>query len=112
VSSLGQLVDLLRDGQPLRMSKRAGTVVTIDDIVDAIGVDAARYALARYSLDSTIDLDLDLWTRHSNDNPVYYVQYAHARRRPATRDLPLDIDKPCGYNCPVPNEQLCALRTS
>jgi arginyl-tRNA synthetase len=57
VSSLGQLVDLLRDGQPLRMSKRAGT---IDDIVDAIGVDAARYALARYSLDSTIDLDLDL----------------------------------------------------
>jgi arginyl-tRNA synthetase len=76
---IGQLVNLLRDGQPLRMSKRAGTVVTINDIVDAIGVDAARYALARYSRDSTIDLDLDLWTRHSNDNPVYYVQYAHAR---------------------------------
>jgi arginyl-tRNA synthetase len=54
-------------------------VVTIDDIVDAIGVDAARYALARYSLDSPIDLDLDLWTRRSNENPVYYVQYAHAR---------------------------------
>jgi arginyl-tRNA synthetase len=76
---IGQLVSLLRDGQPLRMSKRAGTVVTINDIVDAIGVDAARYALARYSLDATIDLDLDLWTRRSNDNPVYYVQYAHAR---------------------------------
>jgi arginyl-tRNA synthetase len=76
---IGQLVSLLRDGQPVRMSKRAGTVVTINDIVDAIGVDAARYALARYSLDSTIDLDLDLWTRRSNDNPVYYVQYAHAR---------------------------------
>jgi arginyl-tRNA synthetase len=76
---IGQLVSLLRDGQPLRMSKRAGTVVTINDIVDAIGVDAARYALARYSLDSTIDLDLDLWTRRSDDNPVYYVQYAHAR---------------------------------
>jgi arginyl-tRNA synthetase len=76
---IGQLVKLLRDGQPLRMSKRAGTVVTINDIVDAIGADAARYALARYSLDSTIDLDLDLWTRRSNDNPVYYVQYAHAR---------------------------------
>jgi arginyl-tRNA synthetase len=76
---IGQLVNLVRDGQPLRMSKRAGTVVTIDDIVGAIGVDAARYALARYSLDSPIDLDLDLWTRHSNDNPVYYVQYAHAR---------------------------------
>ena len=76
---IGQLVSLLRDGQPLRMSKRAGTVVTINDLVDAIGVDAARYALARYSLDATIDLDLDLWTRRSNDNPVYYVQYAHAR---------------------------------
>jgi len=76
---IGQLVNLVRAGQPLRMSKRAGNVVTINDIVDAIGVDAARYALARYSLDSTIDLDLDLWTRRSNDNPVYYVQYAHAR---------------------------------
>jgi arginyl-tRNA synthetase len=76
---IGQLVNLVRDGQPLRMSKRAGTVVTIDYIVGAIGVDAARYALARYSLDSPIDLDLDLWTRHSSDNPVYYVQYAHAR---------------------------------
>ncbi len=76
---IGQMVNLVRDGQPLRMSKRAGTIVTINDIVDAIGVDAARYSLARYSLDSTIDLDLDLWTRRSNDNPVYYVQYAHAR---------------------------------
>lgn len=76
---IGQMVNLVRDGQPLRMSKRAGTIVTINDIVDAIGVDAARYALARYSLDSTIDLDLDVWTRQGNDNPVYYVQYAHAR---------------------------------
>jgi arginyl-tRNA synthetase len=76
---IGQLVNLVRDGQPVRMSKRAGTVITIDDIVDAIGVDAARYALARYSLDSPIDLDLDLWTRRGNDNLVYYVQYAHAR---------------------------------
>jgi arginyl-tRNA synthetase len=73
------LVNLVRDGQPLRMSKRAGTIVTIDDIVGAIGTDAARYALARYSLDSAIDLDLDLWIRQSSDNPVYYVQYAHAR---------------------------------
>ena len=67
------------DGQPVRMSKRAGTVVTLEDLVDAIGVDAARYALARYSIDSPIDIDIDLWTRASNDNPVYYVQYAHAR---------------------------------
>jgi arginyl-tRNA synthetase len=76
---IGQMVNLLRDGQPMRMSKRAGTVVTIDDLVGAIGVDAARYALARYSSDSNIDLDLDLWARQSNDNPVFTVQYAHAR---------------------------------
>ena len=76
---IGQMVNLLKDGQPLRMSKRAGTVVTIDDLVEAIGVDAARYALARYSSDSPIDIDLDLWTRATNDNPVFYVQYAHAR---------------------------------
>jgi arginyl-tRNA synthetase len=61
------------------MSKRAGTVITIDDLVEAIGVDAARYALARYSADSPIDLDLELWARRSNDNPVFTVQYAHAR---------------------------------
>jgi arginyl-tRNA synthetase len=76
---IGQMVNLLRDGQPLRMSKRAGTVVTIDDLVEAIGVDAARYALTRYHSDSPIDIDLDLWEKASNDNPVYYVQYAHAR---------------------------------
>lgn len=76
---IGQLVNLVKDGQPLRMSKRAGTVVTIDDLVDAIGVDAGRYALARYSTDSMIDIDLDLWARATNDNPVFTVQYAHAR---------------------------------
>lgn len=76
---IGQMVNLLRDGQPLRMSKRAGTVVTIDDLVGAIGVDASRYALARYSTDSPIDIDLDLWERATDDNPVFTVQYAHAR---------------------------------
>ena len=76
---IGQMVNLLSDGAPLRMSKRAGTVITLDDLVEAIGMDAARYALARYSSDSTIDIDLDLWSKASSDNPVYYVQYAHAR---------------------------------
>lgn len=76
---IGQLVNLVKDGQPVRMSKRAGTVVTIDDLVDAVGVDAARYALARSSADSSIDLDLDLLARATNENPVFYVQYAHAR---------------------------------
>ncbi|MGY2084612.1 arginine--tRNA ligase [Blastococcus sp. SYSU DS0539] len=76
---LGQLVNLLRDGEPVRMSKRAGTVVNLEDLVDAIGADAARYALARASVDQQIDIDIDLWTRQTNDNPVFYVQYAHAR---------------------------------
>lgn len=76
---IGQLVNLVKDGEPVRMSKRAGTVVTIDDLVDAVGVDASRYALARSSTDTSIDLDLDLLAKATNENPVYYVQYAHAR---------------------------------
>lgn len=76
---IGQMVNLVRDGQPVRMSKRAGTVITLDDLVDAIGVDAARYSLIRSSVDSPIDIDLALWSSASSENPVYYVQYAHAR---------------------------------
>lgn len=76
---IGQMVNLVRDGQPVRMSKRAGTVITLDDLVDAIGVDAARYALIRSSVDTSIDIDLELWASASSENPVYYVQYAHAR---------------------------------
>ncbi|MGE2737876.1 arginine--tRNA ligase [Mycolicibacterium vaccae] len=76
---IGQMVNLVRDGQPVRMSKRAGTVITLDDLVEAIGVDASRYALIRSSVDTPIDIDLELWSSASNENPVYYVQYAHAR---------------------------------
>jgi arginyl-tRNA synthetase len=76
---IGQMVNLVRDGQPVRMSKRAGTVITLDDLVDALGVDAARYSLIRSSVDTAIDIDLALWSSASNENPVYYVQYAHAR---------------------------------
>jgi arginyl-tRNA synthetase len=76
---IGQMVNLLRDGAPLRMSKRAGTVISIDDLVGAIGVDASRYALARYSSDSNIDIDLELWAKAERANPVYYVQYVAAR---------------------------------
>lgn len=76
---IGQMVNLVRDGQPVPMSKRAGTVITLDDLVDAIGVDAARYALIRSSVDTSIDIDLELWASASSENPVYYVQYAHAR---------------------------------
>lgn len=76
---IGQMVNLIRDGQPMRMSKRAGTIVTMNDLVDAVGVDAARYALVRSSADTPLDIDLELLTQRTNDNPVYYVQYAHAR---------------------------------
>ncbi|MFT7840180.1 arginine--tRNA ligase [Saccharothrix sp. BKS2] len=76
---IGQLVNLVSDGKPVRMSKRAGTVITMQDLVDAVGVDAARYAMSRSSVDSSLDIDLDLLRKRSNDNPVFYVQYAHAR---------------------------------
>ncbi|MEP9392114.1 arginine--tRNA ligase [Gordonia sp. VNQ95] len=94
---IGQMVNLVRDGKPVRMSKRAGTVITLDDLVDAVGVDAARYALIRSSIDVNIDIDLDLLAKQSNDNPVYYVQYAHARlsalsRNAAELGLAPDLD--------------------
>ena len=76
---IGQLVSLRREGRPVRMSKRAGTMITMDDLVDAIGVDAGRYALIRSSADSPLEIDLDTWSKRTNDNPVFYVQYAHAR---------------------------------
>ena len=76
---IGQMVNLVRDGEPMRMSKRAGTVVTMQDLVEAVGNDAARYALTRSSINSNIDIDLEQLSKKSNDNPVFYVQYAHAR---------------------------------
>ena len=76
---IGQLVKILRDGAELRLSKRAGTIVTLDELVDEIGVDALRYSLARYPADSPLTLDVAEITKASNDNPVYYVQYGHAR---------------------------------
>jgi arginyl-tRNA synthetase len=76
---IGQLVNLVKNGEPVRMSKRKGNFVLLADLVEAVGVDAARYALARASVDQQIDIDADLWSRRTNDNPVFYVQYAHAR---------------------------------
>ena len=74
-----QLVNLIEGGERVQMSKRAGAIVTLDDLLDDIGVDAARWFLASRSHDTTIDLDLELARSQSQDNPVYYVQYAHAR---------------------------------
>jgi arginyl-tRNA synthetase len=83
---IGQMVNLLKDGEPHRMSKRAGTVVVLEDLVEAVGADAGRYALVRSSIDSSIDIDLDLWSRKTSDNPVFYVQYAHARTHQVARN--------------------------
>ncbi len=91
---IGQFVKMLKDGTEVRMSKRAGNIITIDDVVDWIGVDAARYALARSSTDSTLTLDIDVLTSQKNDNPVFYVQYAHTRMCGVQRNAAdLGIDK-------------------
>jgi arginyl-tRNA synthetase len=76
---IGQLVKMVKGGQEVRLSKRAGNMITLEDLVDEVGVDAARYSLIRYPVDSPLVLDLDLLVSRSNDNPVFYVQYAHAR---------------------------------
>ncbi|MFV2017998.1 arginine--tRNA ligase [Micromonospora sp. LOL_023] len=97
---IGQLVNLVREGAPVRMSKRAGTVVTLEDLVESIGVDAARYALARYSSDSPIDIDVERWTRAKNDNPVFYVQYVAARTANVARnaaDVGLERGDPAAF---------------
>ncbi|NKR91847.1 arginine--tRNA ligase [Rhodococcus hoagii] len=94
---IGQMVNLVRGGVAVKMSKRAGTVITLDDLVEAIGVDAARYSLVRSSVDQSIDIDLELWASTTNENPVYYVQYAHARLCSIARnaaDLGLGTENP------------------
>lgn len=78
---IGQMVNLVKDGEPVRMSKRAGTVVTMEDLVGYVGVDAARYALTRSSINSSLDIDLEQLAKKTNDNPVFYVQYAQARTK-------------------------------
>ena len=90
---IGQLVKMVKGGEEVRLSKRAGNLITLEDLVDEVGVDAARYSLIRYPVDSPLTLDLDLLVSRSNDNPVYYVQYAHARIASVLRnaaDLGLD----------------------
>jgi arginyl-tRNA synthetase len=76
---IGQMVNLLSHGAVVRMGKRSGNIVTLLDLVEEIGVDAARYALVRNSIETNLDIDIDLWTKATSDNPVFYVQYAHAR---------------------------------
>ena len=87
---IGQLVKIMKDGEELKLSKRAGTIVTLQELVDLIGVDALRYTLARYPADSPLTLDVAEMTRQASDNPVFYVQYGHtpARLDPAQRRRP------------------------
>ncbi|MET7427162.1 arginine--tRNA ligase [Dactylosporangium sp. NPDC005555] len=83
---IGQLVSLLRGGEPVRLSKRAGTLITLDELIEVVGVDAARYSLARSSTDSPLTLDIEVITRQKNDNPVFYVQYVGARTASVARN--------------------------
>lgn len=111
---IGQLVYLVRNGEPVRMSKRAGTVVTMEDLVSAVGVDAARYALARSPINSNLDIDLEQLAKKTNDNPVFYVQYAHARtKQVAVNAASLGVDdsefKPELLNHPSESELLAKL---
>jgi arginyl-tRNA synthetase len=98
---IGQLVNLLESGESRRMSKRRGDIVTIDDLIEAIGVDAARFLLVGRSQDTTLDLDIDLAVQQSNNNPVYYVQYAHARICSILRNLPDGGERPAGEAVPA-----------
>jgi arginyl-tRNA synthetase len=94
---IGQLVKMLKGGEEVRLSKRAGNMITMEDLVDEVGVDAARYTLCRYPADSPLTMDLDLITARTSDNPVFSVQYAHARissvlRNAADLGLAPDLD--------------------
>ena len=92
---IGQLVKIMEGGQELKLSKRAGTIITLEELVEKVGVDAARYTLIRYPVDTPMVLDVDLLKKRTNDNPVYYVQYAHARISAVLRnaeDLGLKLD--------------------
>lgn len=76
---IGQMVKIMEGGEEVKLSKRAGTIITLEDLVEKVGVDAARYTLTRYPVDTPMVLDVDVLKKRTNENPVYYVQYAHAR---------------------------------
>lgn len=76
---IGQLVKIMEGGEEVKLSKRAGTIITLEELVEKVGVDAARYTLIRYPVNTPMVMDIDILKRNTNENPVYYVQYAHAR---------------------------------
>ena len=94
---IGQLVKIMEGGEEVKLSKRAGTIITLEELVEKVGVDAARYTLIRYPVDTPMVMDIDILKRNTNENPVYYVQYAHARiaavlRNATELNIPIDLD--------------------
>ena len=93
---IGQLVKIMEGGQEVKLSKRAGTIITLEELVEKVGVDAARYTLIRYPVDTPMVMDVDVLKQNTNENPVYYVQYAHARIAAVLRnaaDLNISLDR-------------------
>jgi arginyl-tRNA synthetase len=84
---IGQLVKIMEGGEEVKLSKRAGTIITLAELVEKVGVDAARYTLIRYPVDTPMVMDIDVLRRNTNENPVYYVQYAHARIAAVLRNV-------------------------
>lgn len=92
---IGQLVKIVEGGEEIKLSKRAGTIITLAELVEKVGVDAARYSLIRYPVDTPMVMDIDILRKNTNENPVYYVQYAHARIAAVLRnvaELKIDYD--------------------
>ena len=94
---IGQLVKIMEGGEEVKLSKRAGTIITLEELVEKVGVDAARYTLIRYPVDTPMVMDIDVLKRNTNENPVYYVQYAHARIAAVLRNA-LELKVPSGHD--------------
>ena len=94
---IGQLVKIMEGGEEVKLSKRAGTIITLEELVEKVGVDAARYTLIRYPVDTPMIMDIDILKRNTNENPVYYVQYAHARIEAVLRNA-ADLKAPSGLD--------------
>ena len=100
---IGQLVKIMEGGEEVKLSKRAGTIITLEELVEKVGVDAARYTLIRYPVDTPMVMDIDILKRNTNENPVYYVQYAHARIAAVLRNAE-ELKIPSGLNNFDPNQ--------
>ena len=100
---IGQLVKIMEGGEEVKLSKRAGTIITLEELVEKVGVDAARYTLIRYPVDTPMVMDIDILRRNTNENPVYYVQYAHARIAGVLRNVE-ELAIPMGLSNFDPNQ--------